>query len=658
MPASVQTMTNATVLPIIKVKVSGTDLTVEAANDLLDVEVNQSVVQPSMFILRFQDRKFSWSNSDTFAVGKAVTISVGESSESLANIMTGEITGIELQSHGNEAPIFTVRGYDKLYRLHMGRKTRTFLNQKNSDLVATISGEASLGASATDSGLVYPYILQNNETNLEFLRRRVAKDGMELFVDNGKLTTKKVPAASNPVATLKQHESLLDYTIRLSSANQVSSVVVKGWNVKEKAPIVGTSASATNSLSPSITYSKSGKQVGALLNSAAKMSGVFSPVENQTEAEKQAKAIFDDITGRYIQIEGTCYGLAAIKAGTWLEVKPSSVDSTEAASNFSGKYYINSCTHTYSRKGYYTSFEGTGNQTNSIFELAGGGAEQAGKIHGVVSGIVTKVKDPDNTSNKGVVKVKFPWMPNNGSDIESNWARVASPMTGGGRGMFFQHEVNDEVLVAFENGDVNHPYILGGLWNGVDAPPLENDDFIASDGKIDKRIIKTRIGHTITFNDSKDAPGISIVDKTTKNKITIDSKDNANLITIESDKDITLKATNGTITLDAKEILVKGSDGVKFSSQKNLEITATQNVKVSSTQDTSINATGNLKMAATQNAELKGTMGTKIAGLQVEIKGDTGTKIAGLMVDIAGSTMTKIDGGAMTKISGAMVMIN
>ncbi|MBN9127373.1 MAG: hypothetical protein J0I90_07300, partial [Nitrosospira sp.] len=91
-----------------------------------------------------------------------------------------------------------------------------------------------------------------------------------------------------------------------------------------------------------------------------------------------------------------------------------------------------------------------------------------GKCYGVVVGIVTNNRDPDNMHR---VKVRFPWLSQND---ESNWARVASPMAGNGRCAYFLPEVDDEVLLAFEHGSIEHPYVVGSLWNGRDQAHESN----------------------------------------------------------------------------------------------------------------------------------------------------------------------------------------
>jgi uncharacterized protein involved in type VI secretion and phage assembly len=181
------------------------------------------------------------------------------------------------------------------------------------------------------------------------------------------------------------------------------------------------------------------------------------------------------------------------------------------------------------------------------------------KIYGVVVGIVTNNQDPDKL---GRVKVRFPWLDD---DDESNWARVATLMAGKDRGAFFLPEVEDEVLVAFEHGDVQFPYVLGALWNGTDTPARANDD-----GNNNLRVFKSRSGHELIFNDDSqgkkeqveihtnaghqilldDSAGqekITIKDKSGNNSIQIDSAQNA--IAISSQMKLSLKAQ--TIEIEA-----------------------------------------------------------------------------------------------------------
>jgi uncharacterized protein involved in type VI secretion and phage assembly len=192
------------------------------------------------------------------------------------------------------------------------------------------------------------------------------------------------------------------------------------------------------------------------------------------------------------------------------------------------------------------------------------------RIYGVVVGVVTNNQDPEKL---GRVKVRFPWL---GDNDESFWARLATPMAGKERGLYFLPEVEDEVLVVFEHGDLRFPYILGGLWGGKDKPPIDN-----SDGKNNIRLIRSRSGHTIRLNDTDGQETIEIIDKTQKNKITIDTAKNT--ISIIADKDITLSAPQGKITLEAKELELKSSASTKIESNAGMDIKANSTIDIKGT---------------------------------------------------------------------------
>lgn len=190
--------------------------------------------------------------------------------------------------------------------------------------------------------------------------------------------------------------------------------------------------------------------------------------------------------------------------------------------------------------------------------FANAGAD--GRFHGVAMAIVTNNKDPDGLAR---VKVRMPWM---SDDVESDWARVVTPMAGANRGLYVLPEVDDEVLVAFEHGNPGTPYVLGALWNGKDKPPEANQD-----GKNHIRMIRSRSGHVVRLVDTDRDERIEIVDKSTKNQIVISTK--ANSITISADADITITSTNGTVSLS-------GGKGVKITSKAGVTVEASQNLEL------------------------------------------------------------------------------
>jgi uncharacterized protein involved in type VI secretion and phage assembly len=134
--------------------------------------------------------------------------------------------------------------------------------------------------------------------------------------------------------------------------------------------------------------------------------------------------------------------------------------------------------------------------------------------------------------------------------------------------VYFLPEVDDEVLVAFEHGDVRFPYVLGALWNGQDKPPAANDD-----GNNNLRVIKSRSGHIIRLDDGDGAEKIEIIDKTEKNSITIDAS--ANTITVKADADITLESAHGKVIIKGQSVEIQSTaQHVKIEASANMDLQA------------------------------------------------------------------------------------
>ncbi len=219
-------------------------------------------------------------------------------------------------------------------------------------------------------------------------------------------------------------------------------------------------------------------------------------------------------------------------------------------------------------------------------------------FYGVTVGIVTNNQDPDNL---GRVKVKYPWL---SEEAESHWARVLTPMAGKDRGIYFLPEVDNEVLLAFEQGDINFPYVLGALWNGQDIPPAKNDD-----GKNNRKMIKSRSGHQIILDDTVGEEQIIIQDKTTKNKIVIDSKDNKMSIDVEGDL---------TITTKGKIILNSSDDDVAIEC-KNLSIKTQENYQLETGKNCTIKATAKYELEAKSGLGIKCSAGVKVNDGSLEV---------------------------------------
>jgi uncharacterized protein involved in type VI secretion and phage assembly len=171
---------------------------------------------------------------------------------------------------------------------------------------------------------------------------------------------------------------------------------------------------------------------------------------------------------------------------------------------------------------------------------------------GVVIGIVKSLDDP---REEGRIQVEYPWL---GEGQRSGWAPVAVPLSGGGRGMYFMPEPEDEVLVAFEHGDFNHPFIVGFLWNGQDSPP-------ESDRK--NRVIVTPGGHTLRFEDDEAAKKVIIQSdggqrvelKDQPATITVETSNGNKIEITDTPAGVAISVPQGQVSVDCLQASVNAS---------------------------------------------------------------------------------------------------
>lgn len=192
--------------------------------------------------------------------------------------------------------------------------------------------------------------------------------------------------------------------------------------------------------------------------------------------------------------------------------------------------------------------------------------EAGGHVKGLAVAIVRQNKD---SSGHVSVKVSYPWHSQPG---QSYPARMAMPMAGKNRGMYFVPEVNDEVLVGFDRGDLAHPYVVGCLWNGADPAPQKN-----SDGKNDKRLIRSRKGHQLLFDDG--SRGVVRLELNDGKKLTLD--DDGIVIDDAKGNTLSIQSAGGAITLEAKGRLVLKGASVSIEATGTLDLKASGATSVS-----------------------------------------------------------------------------
>lgn len=555
------------------IQIDGQDAPLDVMSQLDDAVVEDDLAQPAMFMLRFNDSSLKLTDGDLFRLGREVKLGASGADGKPGLILIGEITAVEsaLEQHNLT---LTVRGYDRAHRLQRGLRTRTFLNQTDAEIVRQIAREAGLRAEVTGADVLHRYLIQHNQTDLEFLRERAQALGCRVTVVDKRLLFQPVEHAPSEAPALDYGVNLLSFRARLSAAAQPSSVEVRGWDSGAKRAIVGKATRPTRT--PKINDGATAAQAAerAFGNPAALVVG-DRPIASQDEAERRATAILDHVSGEYFAAEGRCLGMTQLRAGCLVTVK-------NVGNRFSGQYFISATRHEYTAAGgYVTSFYVTGRRPHGLLEqVRPGGAAHAARA-AVAIGVVTNVGDPDKL---GRVRLKFPWLDD---QHESDWARLALPWAGPGRGIFASLEVDDEVLVAFEHGDINRPYVIGALWNGKDQPP----GAAVKDGR-KLALIQTAGGQTLALDDAAKQITISTgdqvitLDRQGKQlsvtagaaKLAIDTGSGA--VSMETSGTLTLKAAGGSLEIGASGIELKSSGTLKVDASAMLELTSSAIVNV------------------------------------------------------------------------------
>ena len=353
-------------VPSFELELNGTVLGKDIAGWIVNVTVEDELDVPGMFAFELASREdergtVSWTDDTRFQLGMTVQVRFGYGSKS-ETVLTGEVTALEPRFSSSGPPTLTVRGYDKRHRLNTVRRTRSFVAQKDSDIVTRIGEEAGLTVRPTDSKVVHPYVLQAGRTDLDFLIERARRIQFELAMLDGELVFRPVANAGTEVLTLSFRDDLLEFQPRLS-LTPATQLQILGWDPKAKQPIDAVGELARNQPASAAADPAEDKAEGKARSTRSGVtssshvigsrieSGVSMPVASQAEADQLAQAHFDAMTLDFIGGDGQCRGCTGVRAGTVIRIEG-------AGKRFSGLYYVTSALHSYTRRdGYLTRFQ-------------------------------------------------------------------------------------------------------------------------------------------------------------------------------------------------------------------------------------------------------------------------------------------------------------
>lgn len=535
----------------IAIKVAGQPVQDDVLSRILSLTVDQHAHLPGMFVIRLTDSDLKLLDEGPFNLAKEIEIAAENEDGQKTVLMKGEITALEPEFAEGMIAELVVRGYDRSHRMFRQSHSKGFINTKDSDLAQQIAQDNGLQAEVETTQTVYEHIFQDNQTDLSFLMARAWRIGYECFVDDGKLYFRKPPGSSAESITLTWGQDLQSFYPRMSLGEQVDEVIVRGWDPAAQQAIVGRAS--RGSLYPQVGEQKDGAGWAQEFG-AGKRAIVDMAVISQAEADALAAARLDELSGAFLEAEGSALRRPEIKAGRAVRLEA-------LGQRFSGTYYITSVTHRYTPSGLVSNFNVRGTRTGLLTENLAPAQEREQRWFGVVIGVVTNTDDPEDV---GRVKVKFPWL---SEDVESNWCRVLGIGAGNKAGFYVMPEVGDEVVVSFEHGSISFPVVLGGLWNGNNQIPPEASG-TRSGERPKARTWRSLSGHRITILDTSD------------NKIEIETAAGMQVILDDANKAITLKNEQSTIKMENSKIEIKTAQDVTVESNGNLKIKAGGNIDI------------------------------------------------------------------------------
>ncbi|WP_338932845.1 VgrG-related protein [Streptomyces netropsis] len=621
-------MTGQSVAKSLLVEFAGRPLPAALANTLVEGYVDDSRTLPDLFVLRFRDPGRVLLGQAGIAVGTKVRLlaRAGGGGPAPRPLLTGSVTALEVEI--DDTGTFTVvRGLDESYRLFRGRRVASYQNMTLADICARVAQRAGLRPGQVDvAGPVLEHVAQPNVSDWEFLRGLAEEAGAQVYVTDGRLhVTRPTEAGGAPDVSdrAERHPLVLEMGVNLlrcragvSAAEQVSAVEVRGWDVRAKQPLVGRAeAGKARTLELGVTAA----QVTAPFGEAGFVV-TDAPYGTQAEVDQAAGALAERIAGSFAELEAVVRGNPAVRAG-------GAVTLTGVGAPFEGRYTVTSSRHVFDAlRGYETWISVSGQQERSLFGLTGGGGAATHQgMSGLVNATVTDTKDPEGL---GRVKVGFPWL---SDEYASDWARTAQA-GGTGSGEVFVPEVGHEVLVGFEQGHLDRPYVLGALYNGQDKPSQgaggqDGETIDPTSGAVNKRAFGSRDGNKLELLDTANGPqGVRLVTGDGKLKIDLDRK--GTTIVLHSD---------GTVEIDARQrVSIKAGDGVSLDAGNGaLEL-----------------AGGSVKLTARSGVRLDGGNG------QVTVSTTGAVEVQGNQVAVNGTTRTEVKGGRTVSVNAPLVKLN
>lgn len=351
-----------------RVEIDGSPLAADLEVLLERVAVDDHLHAPDMFTITLRDAEKQALTQVKAKIGSKVKISAPALGGNTPEVLiSGEVTALEgeYDPGGSRA---VMRGYDASHRLHHGRETQTYRNVKYSDIAQKVASRHGLQqGTIDDSKTTHDHVPQANVSDWDFLWFLADQLGFEVAVSDGKLHFRKPTQSSNAPSQgdyqssnplqLVFGQDLIEFYPRITSAEQVKEVKVRGWDPKTKKPLVGSAPAGSSSTSLPTTPKSMADTFG---NRTFTL--VDRPLTTQSQVDAAAKAAADQIGSAAAEAEGIARGNPKLKAGQAVSV-------AAVSQEFVGSYTLTHTRHVFDAHGYRTHFTVSGGQNRSLFGL-------------------------------------------------------------------------------------------------------------------------------------------------------------------------------------------------------------------------------------------------------------------------------------------------
>ncbi|MFK0202755.1 VgrG-related protein [Streptomyces lavendulae] len=489
------------------------------------------------------------------------------------DLFEGEVTGCESRATADVAPdeasgsgvLTVIRAEDQGHRLRRGHRTLAYHEMSADQIVDEVAKLAGVRVGTLDSTpVVYSFLTQPAMSDWDFLSHLARENGRDLFFRDGALhfreparaadaPAKGTAARQSPFA-LRFGENLVKVSSAASLDDQVTAVEVRGWDPVRKEPLF-----TRETPGPAVTRDV-GWENGSDVVRGEPLLLAGLPRTTQHEVENIAAAMAREVSAGLTRLR------AVVRGEPRLRLR-SAVCLTGLGPRFEGRYTVSSVRHEYHpESGYLTELAVDEGADRAAVGRPGDGEDGLRRFHGLLPGTVLNIKDDRQA---GRVKVRLPWL---SPEYESNWARTVQLGGSRGHGVVLP-EVGDEVLVGFEHGVLDRPYVLGGLYNGVDA--IEDHGLALVDdskGSANRRSFASKEGHRLELLDAGGrGMGATLITGDGKLQIRLDQHET--LVSVRSDgtveitaeKGVTVDAGRGLLELKGRKVTVDATEGVSLS---------------------------------------------------------------------------------------------